>query len=174
MRQLPNVTAAGLAVIAALLAPSARAQDAVAPAPTPAVAAAATTVLDIQAADAPPARLTLADLEALPRREIVTHTPWHDGKVRFEGVPLATLFARFGLRENAITVEALDGYVIEFPAEDARTKPVILAYKADGKYMAVRDKGPLFIIYDFDSSGDLNNDTYYSRAVWQVRSMRAH
>ncbi|MDU1358477.1 MAG: oxidoreductase, partial [Citrobacter freundii] len=39
------------------------------------------------------------------------------------------------------------------------------------KYMRIRDKGPLFIVYPYDSMPELNNQIYYSRSAWQVSSM---
>jgi hypothetical protein len=45
---------------------------------------------------------------------------------------------------------------------------VILAIKRNGEYMSVRDKGPLFVIYPYDSSPDLKSQTYYARSAWQV------
>ncbi|MCC2664519.1 MAG: oxidoreductase, partial [Geminicoccaceae bacterium] len=44
--------------------------------------------------------------------------------------------------------------------------PVILALKRDGAYMPVRDKGPLFIVYPYDSSPELKHQNYYSRSAW--------
>ena len=43
-----------------------------------------------------------------------------------------------------------------------------VALKRNGEYMTVRDKGPLFIIYPFDSDPELKAQKYYSRSVWQV------
>ncbi|HBQ6508802.1 TPA: oxidoreductase, partial [Klebsiella variicola subsp. variicola] len=40
--------------------------------------------------------------------------------------------------------------------------------KMNGEYMRVRDKGPLFIVYPYDSSTELQNQIYYSRSAWQV------
>ncbi len=37
-----------------------------------------------------------------------------------------------------------------------------------GQYMTPRDKGPLFIVYPYDSNPDLKNQKFYSRSVWQV------
>jgi hypothetical protein len=37
--------------------------------------------------------------------------------------------------------------------------------------MAVRDKGPLFIVYPFDSRSDLRSERYYSRSAWQLRAL---
>ncbi len=43
--------------------------------------------------------------------------------------------------------------------------------KRDGNYMAVRDKGPLFIIYPYDSDPQLQSQTYYTRSAWQVAKL---
>lgn len=37
--------------------------------------------------------------------------------------------------------------------------------------MPVRDRGPLFVIYPFDSQSELRNAIYYSRSAWQLRSI---
>ena len=37
--------------------------------------------------------------------------------------------------------------------------------------ITVREKGPLFMIYPFDSDAALRNPLYYSRAVWQLKSI---
>lgn len=43
-----------------------------------------------------PRDFTLEQLDALGSRTIETETPWHDGVVTFEGVPLATLMEHVG------------------------------------------------------------------------------
>jgi hypothetical protein len=48
---------------------------------------------------------------------------------------------------------------------------VLLARLLDDKPMAVRDKGPLFIIYPFDSSAELRTTVYFSRSAWQLKSI---
>ena len=47
----------------------------------------------------------------------------------------------------------------------------MLALKRNGAYMPVRDKGPLFIVYPYDSSPELKHQKYYSRSAWQVAKM---
>jgi hypothetical protein len=37
--------------------------------------------------------------------------------------------------------------------------------------MAVRDKGPLFIIYPFDQHAELRNSVYHSRCAWQLKAI---
>ena len=41
----------------------------------------------------------------------------------------------------------------------------------DGNYMPVRDKGPLFIVYPYDSDPNLRSRRFYSRSAWQVAQL---
>jgi hypothetical protein len=63
---------------------------------------------------------------------------------------------------------ALNDYTTEIPVDDFTKYNVILALKRDGEYMPVRDKGPLFIVYPYDSDPELRSQKYYSRSAWQV------
>jgi len=57
------------------------------------------------------------------------------------------------------------------PYEDAQRYDVIVARLLDDKPMSVRDKGPLFVIYPFDSRPELRGAVYYSRSAWQLRKI---
>jgi hypothetical protein len=114
------------------------------------------------------ARFDRAMLEGIGLQRIDTTTPWHKGTVRFEGVPLARLMQLVGAEGDRVSVVALNDYSSEIPIEDFAKYGVILALKRDGEYMPVRDKGPLFVIYPYDSSPELKHQKFYSRSVWQV------
>jgi hypothetical protein len=114
------------------------------------------------------AQFDRAMLESMGMVTIETETPWYQGPVKFEGVPLAKLMDRVGASGKQAVVVALNDYSSEIPMEDFAKHNVVLALKVNGDYISVRDKGPLFIIYPFDSNPDLKNQTYYGRSVWQV------
>jgi hypothetical protein len=114
------------------------------------------------------AQFDLPMLEALGAQSFTTTTPWHNGPVVFEGVPMARLLREVGANGTSITAQALNDYSTEIPITDFEKYPVILAYKRDGAYMAVRDKGPLFIVYPYDSDPTLKHQLFYSRSAWQV------
>jgi hypothetical protein len=114
------------------------------------------------------AQFDRAMLEALGLKTIETTTPWHEGKVKFEGVSMDTLMKLVGASGERVSIVALNDYSTEIPMEDFAKFNVILALKRDGQYMAVRDKGPLFIIYPYDSDPELKSQTYYARSAWQV------
>lgn len=107
-------------------------------------------------------------LEALGMETVETSTPWHNGPVRFEGVPLDRLMKEGEATGRRVSVVALNDYASEIPVEDFSKYTVILALKRNGEYMPVRDKGPLFIVYPYDSNPELKSQTYYTRSVWQV------
>ena len=107
-------------------------------------------------------------IEALGETSFSTTTPWYDGPHKFEGVPLRKLLDTVGGAGDRLVVTALNDYVTEIPIADAREFGVILALKRDGQYMPVSDKGPIFIIYPFDSNATLKAQVYYKRSAWQV------
>ena len=47
----------------------------------------------------------------------------------------------------------------------------VLARLLDDRPMAVRDKGPLFIMYPFDAQPELGRAIYFNRAAWQLRAI---
>jgi hypothetical protein len=107
-------------------------------------------------------------LEALGETSFSTSTPWYDGPHKFEGVPLAKLLDAVGAAGDHLIATALNDYTTDIPAEDTRKLGVILALKRDGEYMPVSDKGPIFIVYPFDSNPELRAQVYYKRSAWQV------
>jgi len=114
------------------------------------------------------ARFDRAMLEAMGTSSLTTKTPWYNGEQHFEGVPMRTLLRAVGASGDRITAVALNDYTTEIPVADAQEFNVLLALKREGAYMPVRDKGPLFIVYPYDSEERLQSQTYYGRSAWQV------
>ncbi|MFN4010499.1 MAG: oxidoreductase [Pannonibacter sp.] len=114
---------------------------------------------------------TIADLEAMGTEQMTTTTPWHDGAVTFEGVAMARLLQHVKAQGETTEVTALNAYFVDIPTEDLIRNGAVLALKRDGNYMAVTDKGPLFLIYPFDANPALRTEVHYSRSVWQVSSI---
>lgn len=106
-------------------------------------------------------------LEALGLETIETTTPWYDGAVTFEGVPMRSILERVGADGEEVVARALNDYSTVIPASDFYDHGVILALKRDGEYMEISDKGPLFIVYPYDAEG-LHSQQYYARSAWQV------
>lgn len=117
------------------------------------------------------AELDMTMLEAIGSASFTTSTPWYNTPVTFSGVPMAKLLDYLGASGTNVTAYALNDYKTDIPIDDFRKFPVILATKRDNAYMPVRDKGPLFIVYPYDSDPNLKHQVYYSRSAWQVARM---
>ena len=110
-------------------------------------------------------------LEALGVTSFKTNTPWYSSVVTFEGVKMTTLMDRVQAKGELLMVTALNDYTSDIPIEDFVRYEPILALKRDGKYMAISDKGPLFIVYPYDKVPELRSQRFYSRSAWQIARM---
>ena len=107
-------------------------------------------------------------LESLGMSGFETMTPWYPSPVRFDGIRMDRLLEVLGASGDRVLAYALNDYVTELPVSDFATYGVLLALKRNGEYMPVRDKGPLFIVYPFDSRPELKHQRFYSRSAWQL------
>ena len=114
----------------------------------------------------------IASLENLGTVSFQTSSPWYNGRTTFTGISLQKLMDYVGAKGSVVKVTALNDYTTVIPLSDFKKYNVILALKINGEYMRIRDKGPLFIVYPYDSIPELNNQIFYSRSAWQVSSMK--
>ncbi len=105
---------------------------------------------------------TMPQLEALGLVEVVTSTPWTQGKVTFQGVPLVKLIGGAS-GDGELKAIALNDYSASVPLDDAGRFGVILATRMSGKPMAVKDKGPLWM-------ASPNSTTSVFMRAWSGRS----
>ena len=117
------------------------------------------------------AALDMAMLEALAQHSFTTKTPWFKQPRKFTGPLLRDVLSLVGAQGTTLRMTALNDYRIDVPNDDARRFDVVLARMIDDKPITVREKGPLFMIYPFDSLAALRNPLYYSRSVWQLKSI---
>jgi hypothetical protein len=117
------------------------------------------------------ARFDMKMIEALPQHTFTTRTPWFDRPVKFTGPLLADVMAAVGAKGSAVLATAINDYTITIPMGDVKTQKVIMARLIDDQPIPVREKGPLFVIYPFDSDPALRTSTYYERSIWQLKAL---
>lgn len=111
-------------------------------------------------------------LEDLSWHRTRTDTPWTEGMIDFEGPLGRQVLDLVGAKGETLIVTALNDYSAEVPLADFYTYDVILALKMDGRYIRIRDKGPIFIIYPFADFPALQTEVIHNRSVWQLKSIR--
>ena len=112
--------------------------------------------------------LDRAALMGLQSTTFETSTIWTDGVHSFTGVSLADLAVELGIDNGQFLATAINDYTVEIPFSDAVKSGPIIAYLMDGEEMSVRDKGPLWVIYPYDSDADYRSEVIYSRSIWQL------
>ena len=110
-------------------------------------------------------------LKSLDSTTITTDTPWTEGDVTFQGVSIAALLDTVGATGKTLTITALNDYAAETEASLLTDAHAILAYEMNGERLSIRDKGPLWVIFPFNTDEALRTDAYWSVSVWQVKSI---
>ena len=114
------------------------------------------------------ATFDLAMLEAMDPQSFETGTIWTEGTSTFTGVPLRRILEAVGAEGEVLTLRALNDYSVEMPSEAVDDNAPLIAYARDGAPLSRRDRGPLWVIYPYDSDAAYRNDTIYTRSVWQL------
>jgi len=110
-------------------------------------------------------REALADLGAVA---LETATPWTEGVRRFVGAPLAAVLDAAGARGDSLRAHALNDYSAAMPIADVVARDALLVWSMDDRILGVRDKGPLWLLFDFDGDASVRTDAYLARSVWQL------
>lgn len=110
-------------------------------------------------------------LDTLPVHTIVTNSPWYSEPQTFDGPLLRDVLALVGAKGQQLKMRALNDYAVTVPITDATQFDAILARRVNGEKLSVRDKGPLFLVYPYDSLSELQSPLYYNRSIWQIKSI---
>jgi len=115
--------------------------------------------------------LSMAALKALPQQTFVTKTPWYPDSVKLSGPLLRDVLALAKVKGTDISAIALDDYKVQIPMSDAQQYDMILAHKINDETIPVKTKGPLFVVYPYDSKPELQALRFYERSIWQLKAL---
>lgn len=110
-------------------------------------------------------------LKSLPAREITTSSIWYEGTRTFLGVPLDILLDAINADGTTLKAVAVNAYAVTIPIDEGLSDGPILAYLMDGLEMPLRDKGPLWVVYPYDSDAKFRNEIIYGRSIWQLERL---
>lgn len=113
-------------------------------------------------------------LESFGTATLTTWTPWTDGEIEFEGLPLRSLVAALDARGTAMRMRALNDYHVVVPMSDAHDYEVLIAWRADGVDLTRRDRGPLWLVYPWSAHPDLDERVISQRSIWQLHELEFH
>lgn len=114
-------------------------------------------------------RLDRKTLDGLPQEAFKTSTPWTEGIVEFSGPALKDVLAFAGVKpDRSIAARAINDYQVVFVPHHIEDRVPILATKLNGEPFSRRDRGPLWIVFPYDASGDYRTEEVIALSIWQV------
>ena len=111
-----------------------------------------------------------AALKALPKTSFVTATAWTEGMQTYEGVSLKDLLQAVGSTGTTLRIIAINDYATEVPVSDVALEP-IFAMSQDGKPLAIRDKGPLWLLYPMSKLDMVKDASLSAKSIWQIKAI---
>ena len=120
---------------------------------------------------AEPLEFSIEALDALEQVSFTTTTIWTDGDVEFSGVSLKALLQMLKLEGSEVELVALNDYAVSMPLNELEDTAPIVATRVNGQPLSVRDKGPYWIVYPYDSAAKYRTETVYSRSIWQLNRL---
>jgi hypothetical protein len=110
-------------------------------------------------------------LERLPQVKQRVREPFLKRDVSFSGVRMADLLAVIGVSPSAgsIYMHALDDYHVTFTRAQLASSGAVLATRANGARIAIKDGGPIRIIHPRPGRLADNGDNW----IWSVDRMKA-
>ena len=120
----------------------------------------------------PLASYDMAFLKSLPQHSFATQTPWFKKTVTFTGPLLRDVLSAAKVKGAVVYAVAIDEYRTEIPFSDCEQYDIILAHQLDGETLTPKNKGPLFVVYPYDSKPELQAVRFYQRSIWQLKSLR--
>ncbi|MBB5516176.1 hypothetical protein FHS89_002202 [Rubricella aquisinus] len=111
---------------------------------------------------------TAEEIDALPQQDIVTSTIWTEGVNTLTGPSLLSVLEAAEMTGMTVTLIALNEYAVDIPMAELEADMPVLATRMNGVPMSVRDKGPYWVVYPYDSDETLQSERIYAQSIWQL------
>jgi hypothetical protein len=113
----------------------------------------------------------LAMLRALPQHTFTTETVWDQRPVKFSGPRLRDVLQHVRASGTELKAIAINDYAVTVPVTDANSFDVVIATRMNDRDISPRTKGPLFLVYPFNSNPVLKQKVYEERSIWQLKAI---
>jgi hypothetical protein len=113
----------------------------------------------------------MAALRALPQHTFTTETVWDKRPVKFSGPLLRDVLSLVKASGTELKAIAVNDYAVSVPAGDAKQFDVVLANRMNDRDIPARTKGPVFLVYPYNSNPVLKDKVYEDRSIWQLKAI---
>lgn len=113
-----------------------------------------------------------ADLLDLPQISYETSTIWTKGTLTFSGPSLDSVLKSVSIAEGSIVLIALNGYQVTLPWHIVEESAPIVANRLNGEPFDIRQKGPLWLVFPYDSDPKYRDELVYALSIWQLSKIQ--
>jgi hypothetical protein len=110
-------------------------------------------------------------LDSLPQASFRTTTIWTEGIAEFSGPPLRSLLDWLEAEALEITINAVNDYSVTLSPNTINEYFPILATRMNEVPLNIRNFGPIWLIYPYDSPTEYQNNIIYSQSIWQLTNI---
>lgn len=114
---------------------------------------------------------SLSELDSFEQSAFETTTIWTDEVNTFSGVSLASILKDMNAVGATLRMTALNDYSVDMPIAEVGEDYPIIATRMDGEVMSVREKGPYWVVFPYDSDPAFQTETTYARSIWQLNRL---
>ncbi len=118
-----------------------------------------------------PAEFSLKDLDMMEQITFETSTIWTDDVTTFSGISLKALLDAGNASGNMVQMIALNDYAVKITLAELGDDAPIIATRMNGEPMSIRDKGPYWVVFPYDSDAQYQSEIVYSRSIWQLNRL---
>lgn len=108
----------------------------------------------------------------LPQTEFRTSTIWTTGDILFSGPRLADVLELAKVGPGKLVLSAVNDYSVEMPRRFVGQDAPIVAIRMNGKPFSLREKGPLWVVFPYDSADEFKSPQHYAFSVWQLSGIQ--
>lgn len=118
-------------------------------------------------------KLTAKNIESLGTKEYSFYDPYLKKDVTYTGVLLTDFIEAYQgeTPTNALSMKALDGYLVEFFRDEWERDKIVIATKIDGEYMSYKDLGPIKIVYPEYKESSKDKPSDFIKWIWMVKTI---
>ena len=107
-------------------------------------------------------------MDALPQVSFETSTIWTEGVISFSGPSLRSLVDQAGITGGQLTLAAINDYEIQISYDELENDAPIIATLMNGQPLSRREKGPLWLVYPYDTDIKYQSEVIYAKSIWQL------
>jgi hypothetical protein len=77
-----------------------------------------------------------------------------------------------GAEGASLSMIAVNDYKVEMPWAVMEQDTPIIANRINGEPFSIRDKGPLWVVFPYDSDPRFQTEEIYSLSIWQLNQIQ--